>query len=246
LTLLAALLLALTLVELTLAVISPLQGPPVQAGNRDAARTAASAPVELLTERNLFASSEPESGEEAIEDDLPVTTLRLVLRGVTPNSGDDSRALIETPNGKQVVISEGETILPGVTLRKVETWRAVINRNGRLEALLFQNRPEIANDLPVAADPSGEGQAAPAPAAPAERSVRLRDVAGPFLAQLTNQGFEPDDIPTAIDGRPLPPDRTAMTKVLQSAYQNDRVSVTVLRDGEETVVQFSLPQGGDF
>ena len=189
-----------------------------------------------------------------VEEELPVTTLQLVLRSATPTLGGQSRAIIELPNGKQAVIAEGEDIMTGVVLERVETWRALINRRGSREILPLKNRPEIGDewlDPGMLSSPTME-LSEPSTQTPLKTEtssvsgVSLADLAGPLMPQLSAFGFQPTDIPVAINGEPIPSDADQWEAMMLSAQSNEQVMITIERDGQRQEIAFSLAQVGEF
>ncbi|MDX1764365.1 MAG: type II secretion system protein N [bacterium] len=97
-----------------------------------------------ITERNLFqnaSSSEPEEPEET--ETVPVTDLKLVLKGTVVGSEGRSFAVIEDQKLRtQNLFHLDDTISSGVTLSSIHPDRVVINRNGEKELLLMFQEPK--------------------------------------------------------------------------------------------------------
>lgn len=259
---LAAVLLALAAADLVLAVITPVSPPPSQQRSDIVEGGELSADVEVLTRRNPFAGApEAENAAEPLpeeDEDIPVTTAQLKLVSATPNSAGDSRAIIQTPDGRQASYRIGDQIIRGVTLQRVETWRAVILRNGRREALLLANRPEIKDPSIPEAGPfvvGDEGEPVTPdmpdtgpieldePIEAIEAGLPLKSYAGSLMPVLEANGFAPDDIPVAIDGTPIPDETAAIDAFLDELRVKSTIIVTVMRDGQREDVRFSLPAG---
>lgn len=73
----------------------------------------------------------------AVSEDLPQTTLKLVLVGARARPDGGGTAILKLPSGGQSIFEEGAELLPGVRLRRIEPGRVVLEREGRLEALDF-------------------------------------------------------------------------------------------------------------
>lgn len=250
----AAALLALAVLELVLAVIAPLDAPvAVERGRPKPAQL--EAPMGVLKTADLF-RGESVAEAETIEEELPETTLRLVLKGVTPTRGGFSGATIQTPDGKQAFFREGDEIVRGVTLSRVETFRAVITRNGRREALTLKNRPdeeasETAPPRATDAGASGGSEASRTPASSVElpddideRGARatVGNLAGDFMPVLQGYGFEADDILYAVDGKLFSPGEDGFEEILAKLRAGQPVTVTVARNGEPRDIRFTVPQ----
>ncbi len=194
----------------------------------------------ILTETNPFAGApETERAVETVEI-LPETTLQLKLKGAFLADDGSSSALIETPGGVQNVFREGEEIIRGVRLRRVETYRVVISRNGILEGLPLQNRPEPNEDIVANTGRSS----VEAPAVPSSKPQTVAALAGDAvpLPLLQAQGLLGTDIPVAVNGEPFNARRTGNLEALLPALRSSgEVTVTVRRSGELVDVNLRLP-----
>lgn len=97
------------------------------------------ADVSLLMKKNPFEAGE--AGAPAVED-APETDLNLKLVALFMSTGDGatSSATIITPDNKAIRYEPGEEILPGVTLERVLSDRAIITREGREETIMRSGR----------------------------------------------------------------------------------------------------------
>lgn len=238
--LIAVALVALALVDLVLALITPLSAD-IEPSRRAQVVAEVDADLSILTRQNLFEGA-PESEVSFVpEDDLPVTTLQLKLKSVSVGTGVNSYAIIELPSSQQDLFTEGDTIMRGVQLERIELYRAVIVRNGVQEALLLENRPERSSDIPVAETaPSAEPeQIAPPPAQEQLRQIQdavregatLADIAGPAFSTLERFGAEPGDIPVAINGQEVDDLAASWSTIFQKAQEDGSLILTVRRDG---------------
>ncbi|MEM9838288.1 MAG: type II secretion system protein N [Pseudomonadota bacterium] len=259
---LAAVLLALSGVKLFLAFVAPLDagGAPERRAERTVQRL--SPDLGVLRTADLFVQ-ESEAEVFAAAEELPETTLRLILKSATPTEGGESGAIIQTPDGKQVYFREGDQIVRGATLTEVQTFRAVITRNGRREALTLKDRPEPEGD----ALPEMEGIRQPASQAPGPRpdeeesdpaltsfqiplppdidrrgaAATLRNLAGERLDILEAQGFRGDDIPYAVNGEIISSDPSGYARVFEQVQRRGTVIITVARDGQSKNIRFNTP-----
>ncbi|NNU17114.1 hypothetical protein HK107_12355 [Parvularcula sp. ZS-1/3] len=242
--LVATAVLAFAAVDLVLSAITPLsadigprrEGPAAQVLDAD---------LSALQRANIFEGAPESEGAVLVQEELPVTTLRLKLISASPSVGGVSTAIIETPGGKQEVFEEGEQVVRGAVLDKVELWRVILRRNGRLERLLLDNRPEMPSDIPVL----GEGDATPE-GEPSDQQASgprtLGEIFGPSNPLLAAAKARPTDIPLAINGEPLPEDGAAMQRVMQQLQTEGSLILTVNRDGGEVDLYVELPGDIEF
>lgn len=240
----AVALLALAAADLALTLLRPISADPnLREGG--AADRGLDADLSALTRNNIFAGAPETQTAEPVSDDLPVTTLRLKLKSAVPAANGKSTAIIETPGGVQELFALDDEVVRGVTIHSIERTRVILSRNGRLERLLLDNRPEVASDIPVmgavevpaGADEavSGEGAAIP------QDGQTLEDLAGPAFAFFASQGAEPNDVPLAINGQPIGDRGADWDSILRQADDSKRLVLTVLRDGARQDISISLP-----
>lgn len=83
------------------------------------------------------ATAKPKPAKQETKD-LPKTTLRLTLRGVSAGFGDNANsALIEGPDASTLMYKVGEQLPGNASLHNIYDDRVVLERNGRLENLYF-------------------------------------------------------------------------------------------------------------
>ncbi|NRA30095.1 MAG: hypothetical protein HRU11_07510 [Parvularculaceae bacterium] len=246
--LVAAVLLALAALKLFFAIVTPLQAAKTSGAINLPASAELAADLSILTRADLF-TKQADVQAQPTDEILPETNLRLILKSASPTPGGVSGAVIQLASGDQQYFREGEEIMRGVTLTRVETWRVVITRNGVREALTLKNRPDRDNanePLSVLAGDPAEGSVAAQVQIPDNidelgAEATIRSLAGPLLPQLELAGFQGDDVPVAIDGKPIPADSSGMQAVLARARIAGAVTVTVSRDGRPTDIRFTLP-----
>lgn len=240
----AAVLLALAAADLVFAVIAPLEGGASVGRNAQTAERSLDYDPSILTRSNIFEGA-PETVELPPEENIPVTSLRFVLTSTAPSEEGESSALIKTEDGREQPFVEGEEIRRGVTLERVETFRVIITRNGRREALLLANRPEVEDAEPVRPMQPDEDDLAAAtqePEVPAGDGRTVGAMAGENLPILELQGFEANDVVVAIEGQAVR-DGTTIEDLITRYQSEPAVSVTVIRDGRREDITFILPQG---
>lgn len=247
----AAVLVGLAGLKLFFAIVTPLQAPKTASQASFEGAQALRADLSILSRADLF-SQNAAVQTQPTEEILPETSLRLVLKSATPTPGGVSGAVIQVANGQQQYFREGEEIMRGVTLTRVETWRVVITRNGVREALTLNNRPDRDHPNEPLSALAGEADE-DAPVVNASdvelpenidemgAQATLRNLAGSLLPQLELAGFQGDDVPVAIDGKPIPADSSGMQAVIARARITGAVTVTVSRDGRPTDIRFTLP-----
>lgn len=109
---------------------------------------------------NLFGAAEVEPVEGGNMDNLPITNLRLVLRGTFAAENDqNSSAIVEGPDDRVEFYAVGDRMPAGVTLHAVYRDRVVLSRGGRLETLFF---PDANRELNMGSGSSGGGTSAAA------------------------------------------------------------------------------------
>ncbi|MGK2910636.1 MAG: type II secretion system protein N [Sphingobium sp.] len=162
----------------------------------------------------FFRSSEPTAGSPV------VTSLALTVYGIRVNEGSGlGSAIIATPDGIQNSYAVGDDILPGVKLKAVAFDHIVIDRGGTDETV-FLDQSQAAPVADPSATPSGPGQTVPqnivpqsiTPAAvksdigfsPRTEGGRITGlVLSPRGAAFQSAGFQPGDIVTQVNGRPI-------------------------------------------
>lgn len=178
----------------------------------------------------LFRSFDPFTrGQSGDGQSAQVTGLALQLFGTRINEGSgQGSAIIATPDGIQSSFAVGDEVMPGVMLKAVSYDHVVIDRGGRAETLFLDQSASGggAPGAPVAGAPSpgapGQPMAStpPGPLPAPSAGILQRDVSfaprsdggrmtglvvsprgeGPGFAAA---GFQPGDIITQVNGRPV-------------------------------------------
>jgi general secretion pathway protein C len=194
---------------------------------------------------------------------VAATQMPLVLVGTIANTDPDKGyAIIGENPATAKVYSVGKTITGGTKLHAVYPDRAIIDRGGRLEALLLPKK--FQGGGMTASDPSAGGQP------DAMLGERLRQLAAtnpgaitdilrpqPVFAngqqrgyrvypgrnrqQFNKLGLLPGDMVTAINGTPLD-DASRGMEVLSTMNSAANVTVTVERNGETVQVNINNAQ----
>ncbi|HEX7855970.1 MAG TPA: type II secretion system protein N [Sphingobium sp.] len=178
----------------------------------------------------LFKSFDPFTGANSGDAaNAQVTGLALQLFGTRINEGSgQGSAIIATPDGLQSSFIVGDAVMPGVTLRQIAYDHVVLDRGGKAETLFLDQSTGGSGG-----DGSGSGGPPPAPGNPGTAPVNSganpgaltsvmiqRDigfaprsdggrVSGLVVTQqgggqgFTLAGFQPGDIITQINGRPI-------------------------------------------
>ncbi|AUW58702.1 secretion system protein C [Sphingobium sp. SCG-1] len=209
----------------------------------------------------LFTRFDPffRTPEAATSGSPVVTSLALTVYGIRVNEGSgQGSAIVATPDGLQNSFAVGDEILPGVKLKAVAFDHIVIDRGGAEETVfLDQSQAAPVADPNASADPSsGSGQTVPqnvvpqslTPAAirsdigfsPRTEGGRVTGlVLSPKGAMFQSAGFQPGDIVTQVNGRPI----TSMSDL--QALQNQiapgaRISLMVERGASTVPIALTL------
>lgn len=114
--------------------------------------------------RQIVALQQAPPVEEIIPEDVQETSLDLSLNGVWLD-GENSTAIIATPDGKQGIFKIGDEIWDGVTLEEAYPNQVRINRRGIIESIKLPNKtdystledtPPTTERLPTPVDPVSE------------------------------------------------------------------------------------------
>lgn len=209
----------------------------------------------------LFSSFDPffRSGTERPGSGV-VTSLALTLYGIRLNEGSgQGSAIISGPDGVQTSFAVGDEIMPGVVLKAVAFDHAVIDRGGAEEQLFMDQSAPVPAAVPSPA-PAGTTEppvAAPTSSArpPTADAIR-RDIGlapridqgrvtglvlssrGPAFAAA---GFQPGDIVTQVNGRPMGSVGDLQT-LQRQLVPGARLSLSVERGASVATVNLT-PQG---
>ncbi len=181
-----------------------------------------------------------------------VTPLALKLFGIrmVAQSGMGS-AIIATPDGVQASFSTGETIQPGVTLKRVAFDNVVLDHGGREEVLyLDQSVGQTGGTVPATGmTPTASATSAPLSMATLQSVVdlapRIKDGRANGLtlsprgdgAAFRSAGLEAGDVLVAVNGRPI----SSMAE-LSSAPATGDIMLLIERGGRTVSVSVKAGQ----
>ena len=260
------LLLAWQAVQLTWTLLGA-QRAPASAPTATSAPPPATAPaidVNAIVNAHLFGVAGAPDPASTDPSAVAATQMNLVLVGTIAHS-DPQRgyAIIGDSAATAKVYAVGKTITGGTKLHAVYADRVILDRGGKLEALLLPKKFDggglvAAAPLPGAA-PDGPllGQrlqelAAQNPAAITEiirpqpvfangQQRGFRVYPGRNRQQFAKLGLMPGDLVTAINGTPLDDPSRGM-EILQTMNSATQVTVTVERNGQSSQISINNAQ----
>ena len=220
--------------------------------------------------RQPVAPAEP---QEAVFDDIDETDLKLILRGtIAANEEGLAMAIIADDRGQEKVYAVGDPVTAGRKLHSVLPDRAILNNNGKLEALKLPRESEGGAEASGRPDnrralrtPSRPGRADQLRQTIAANPARLTDLIRPQPVfsngkqigyrvypgrrrqQFLQLGLKPGDLVTDINGTPLN-DPARGADIFKSLSNANQVTVTVERNGSPQVLVLDPEQlqlGGD-
>jgi general secretion pathway protein C len=260
------LLLAWQLVQLAWTVLGARTAPPPVASGPAAVVAPAGPSVDLqaILNAHLFGVAGAPAGGATDPNAVAATQMNLVLVGTIAES-DPGRgyAIIGETAPTAKVYAVGKTITGGTKLHSVYPDRAILDRGGKLEALLLPRKFDGAGlaPAPVAGQP---------PQSDPMLADRLRDLAAnnpgaitdilrpqPVFAngqqrgyrvypgrhrdQFSKLGLMPGDLVTSINGAPLD-DQARGMEILQSMNAATDVTITEERNGQTTQININNAQ----
>lgn len=214
---------------------------------------------------HLFGVAGAEATPDSNTIDAPQTQLNLVLAGtIAVDDPEKGIALIGETAANAKVYSVGESVTGGVMLKAVYTDRAVLNRNGQLEALLLPrqmaggappprrspiNQPQsqgaaLANRVRqmVADDPGAIAEVMrPQPVFADGKQRGFRVYPGRNREQFSRLGLMPGDLIMAINGTPLDDPARGM-EIFRSMGSAAQVNVTIERGGRKQDLALDMTQ----
>jgi len=259
------LLLAWQAVQLTWTLLGAQRAPastPVVAGAPSAASTPA-VDVNAIVNAHLFGVAGAPDPASTDPSAVAATQMNLVLVGTIAHS-DPQRgyAIIGDSAATAKVYAVGKTITGGTKLHAVYADRVILDRSGKLEALLLPKKFDggglVAATSPGAAaegPPLGQRLqelAAQNPAAITEiirpqpvfangQQRGFRVYPGRNRQQFAKLGLMPGDLVTAINGTPLDDPSRGM-EILQTMNSATQVTVTVERNGQSSQISINNAQ----
>ena len=207
----------------------------------------------------LPVAAAPPQGEDF--GDVDETDLKLTLRGtIAANEDGLAMAIIADDRGQEKVYAVGDPVTAGRKLHSVLPDRAILNNNGKLEALKLpreseggaaasgrsDNRralrrpstPSKADQLrqTIAANPARlTDLIRPQPVFSNGKQIGYRVYPGRRRQQFLQLGLKPGDLVTDINGTPLN-DPARGADIFKSLGNANQVTVTVERNGSPQVL----------
>jgi general secretion pathway protein C len=258
-------LLAWQLVQLTWAILGARKasGAPLAAAPGVAAAAGPSFDLQSILNAHLFGVAGAADPGATDPNAVAATQMNLVLVGTIAESNPErGYAIIGDSAATAKVYAVGKTITGGTKLHSVYPDRAILDRGGRLEALLLPRKFTGAGLTPPPALPAAQGDpmlgdqlrnlAAQNPGAITEiirpqpvfangEQRGYRVYPGRNRTQFTKLGLMPGDLVTAINGTPLD-DAARGMEVLQTMNSATDVTVTVERNGQTTQININNAQ----
>ncbi|HEY8507029.1 MAG TPA: type II secretion system protein GspC [Steroidobacteraceae bacterium] len=219
--------------------------------------------IAAITAANLMGAAQVEAQPDAAN--APQTSMPLVLTGIIaaedPSMG---LAIIGQSLTSTKVYAVGDPLPGGAKLHSVHNDRVLLDRNGRVEALVL---PRQSSSAGVTAPPP-VAAARPAPQVAAVERVRqlvteqpgmVADIMRPqpVFAQGKQRGFRvfpgrnrqafvrlglrPGDLVTAINGTPLD-DQQRSAEIFQTLYSSSEARITVMRNGRQQDLVLNMAQ----
>jgi general secretion pathway protein C len=237
-------------------------GPAVSGEPAAAAAPATSAPaidVAAIVNAHLFGvAGAPDAGADP--NAVAATQMNLVLVGTIANTDPQlGYAIVGDSAATARVYAVGKTITGGTKLHAVYPDRVILDRGGRLEALMLpkkftgggsvapppqQGNPMLGQRLQ---DLAAQNPAAiteiirPQPVFANGQQRGYRVYPGRNRQQFSKLGLMPGDLVTAINGTPLDDPARGM-EILQSINSAAQVTVTVERNGQSSQVNINNAQ----
>jgi len=241
------------------------EAPPAGARSGQPASRSAIVDVTGIVEAHFFGKVDPQENVITTPvEDLPESNAALSLRGtIAADEPGQAVAIIADSSGQEKVYKVDDALPGGFSLHAVQRDRVILNRGGRLEALLLPRLAEVtaapgrAYTPPVAApapQPSvrelvTENSASlteiirPQPVFADGKQRGYRIYPGRKRQQFAELGLKPGDLVTAINGTALDDPASGM-EVFRSLGDSDQVSVTVERNGQPETLTLDTSQLG--
>jgi general secretion pathway protein C len=250
-------------VQLAWTVLGARQSAAVPAGaaaSLPAGPTGPSFDIGRIVNAHLFGVAGATDGEGTDPNAVAATQMNLVLAGTIADADPlKGFAIIGDSTATARVYAVGRTIAGGAKLHSVYPDRVILDRNGKLEALLLPKKfagggtsppPNVTGMVPdpmlgerlqnlAAQNPSAITEIIrPQPVFANGQQRGYRVYPGRNREQFSRLGLMPGDLVTAINGTPLDDPARGM-EVLQSMNSATQVTVTVERNGQSTQVNIN-------
>lgn len=219
--------------------------------------------VQAMVNAHLFGVAGAPAAGSTDPNAVAATQMNLVLVGTIAEADpEQGYAIIGDSPTSAKVYSVGKTITGGTKLHAVYTDRVILDRGGKLEALLLPKQFKGSGTLPPAPMQAAQGDpmlgdrlrdlAARNPSAITEiirpqpvfaggQQRGYRVYPGRNRQQFSKLGLMPGDLVTAINGTPLDDPARGM-EILQSMNSAAEVTVTVERNGQSTQISINNAQ----
>jgi general secretion pathway protein C len=239
--------------------------PPAGLAQAPAPQVPATPAVDVgrIVNAHLFGLAGASGSQETDPTAVAATQMNLVLAGTIAHADpQQGYAIIGDSAATARVYSVGKTITGGTKLHSVYPDRVILDRGGKLEALILPKKFQgggMSAARPVAAAPPDptmgqrlQNLAAQNPGAITEvirpqpvfangQQRGYRVYPGRNRQQFSQLGLMPGDLVTAINGTPLDDPARGM-EILQSINSAAQVTVTVERNGQSTQVSINTAQ----
>jgi general secretion pathway protein C len=236
-------LLAWQVIQLAWTLLGAERAPGTDAGGAAAVQAPPASPaidVGAIVNAHLFGVAGAVDAGSSDPNAVAATQMALVLVGTIAHS-DPARgyAIIGDSAATAKVYAVGKTITGGTKLHAVYADRVILDRGGKLEALLLPKKytgggAVAAAPLPEAAGPA-IGQRLQELAAQNPGAITEIIRPQPVFSRL---GLMPGDLVTAINGTPLDDPARGM-EILQSMNSATQVTVTVERNGQSSQININ-------
>jgi len=253
------LLLAWQAIQLVWTLLGAQRAPAGEAGTAVTVQAPAGPAIDVgaIVNAHLFGVAGAPDAGAADPNSVATTQMNLVLVGTIAHADpQNGYAIIGDSAATAKVYAVGKTITGGTKLHSVYPDRVILDRGGKLEALLlpkkFTGGGMAAAPLPQANPMLGQhlqDLAAQNPAALTEiirpqpvfangQQRGYRVYPGRNRQQFSRLGLMPGDLVTAINGTPLDDPARGM-EVLQSMNTATQVTVTVERNGQSAQININ-------
>ena len=260
------LLIAWQAVQLTWTILGSRRPPPptdVAPGQTTALPARPAMDIGRIVNAHLFGVPGAPASGETDPSSVAATQMNLVLAGTIAHADPEKGfAIVGESAATARVYAVGKTITGGTKLHSVYPDRVILDRGGKLEALILPKKFQgggLSAAQPVAAAPPDpmmgqrlQNLAAQNPGAITEvirpqpvfangQQRGYRVYPGRNRQQFSQLGLMPGDLVTAINGTPLDDPARGM-EILQSINSAAQVTVTVERNGQSTQVNINTAQ----
>lgn len=224
-------------------------------------QSAVSRKVANLANYHIFGKEglKPAVKKEQVKS-APKTTLRLMLKGVfTGELGGESGAIIEEIGRTTEYYRVGDKVPGNATLETVLSDRVLLNRNGRLETLAFEQGKSSGTSIAQVARPSRQKPSIQSPEEFLEvaterlsqdpegalRSVGLAaNEGGGYVYQgknpmLSGLNLQKGDVILSVNGNTLG-DLQKDKALMKSLYEQGNLEVEVVRNGASFYINYPL------